>query len=158
MLAHDAEQVVLGMREEFLGLRAGQPVAQLIERQRRVERERGEQRAHALAVQVVERPEGLGVALGEAGERGAAPLQVLVEDHAGAVAERRRLLHQRLDIGEAEAIELQVAQQRRMAKPHEEIGVQIEAIAGQGGLLRSCSRRRSGVALEHRDFRPARAR
>ena len=152
MLAHDAEQVVLGMRQEFLGLCARQAIAQGIERERRIERERGEQRAHRLAVEMMERPKRLGIPLRETAERCAGGFQVLVDDHAGAVAERGRLLHRRLDIGKSEAIELQVAQQRRMAKPHEEIGMQIEAIAGERGLGRRAAAADPGVSLDHRDL------
>ena len=123
-----------------------------IERERRIERERGEQRAHRLAIEMMERPKGLGVPLGEAAERCAGRVQVLVDDHAGAVAERGRLLHRRLDVGKSEAIELQVAQQRRMAKPHEEIGMQIEAIAGQGGLGGRAAAADPRVPLDHRDL------
>jgi hypothetical protein len=60
-------------------------------------------------------------------------------------------LHERLDIGEAVAIELQVAQQRRMAEPHEEIGVQVEAVAGQHRFLRGAAAADLRVAFEHRD-------
>ena len=61
---------------------------------------------------MVQLTERLGVALGEARERSAGLVQVFVDYHAGAVAERRALLHRRLDIGEAEAMQLQVAEQR----------------------------------------------
>src|SRR5262249_6654606 len=37
MLAHRAEQVVLGVRKELLGLRAGEAILELVDRKRRVE-------------------------------------------------------------------------------------------------------------------------
>jgi hypothetical protein len=112
VLAHHAEQVVLGVREELLGVRSRQAVFQLVDRQRRVEGERGEQRPHADAVEVVQVAERVGVAFGEARERRAGPVEVLVDDDAGAVAERRALLHQRLDVGEPVAVQLEIADER----------------------------------------------
>ncbi len=152
VLAHHAEQVVLGVREEFPGLRAGQPVPEPIDRKRRVEGERGEQRAHADRVGVVELAEGPGVARGEPRQRRAGPLHVLVDHHAGAVAERRTLLHRRLDVGEAEAVQLEVADERRMPEAHEEVGMQVEAIAGQGGLRGRGAAADRRISLQHGDL------
>ena len=42
MLAHHAEQIVLGVRQQFLGFRPAQPVEQLLARQRRVVEQRGQ--------------------------------------------------------------------------------------------------------------------
>ena len=104
MLAYHAEQVVLGMREEFLSLRTGQAVPELVRRERSVEGERGEQRPHLHGIEEMQVAECLGVARGETRERGAGPFEVLVDDDAGAVAECRALLDRRLDGGEAETI------------------------------------------------------
>src|SRR6516225_1507187 len=152
MLAHHAEQVVLGVREELLGLRAREAILELVDRKRRVEGDRGEQRAHLHGIKEMQLTEGLGVARRESRERSAGLVEVLVDDDTGAVAERRALLDWRLDIREAETVEFQVADQGRMAQPHEEIGVQVEAIARQSRLFRRATATDAGVSFDDRDF------
>jgi hypothetical protein len=92
MLAHHAEQVVLGMREELLGLRARETVLELINRKRRIEGERGEHRPHLHGVEEMQLTERLGVTRRESRKRSAGLVKVLLNDDAGAVAERRALL------------------------------------------------------------------
>jgi hypothetical protein len=104
------------------------------------------------AVEVVQLAERVGVALGEARERRARPVEVLVDHDAGAVAERRTLLHQRFDVGKSVAMQLEIADQRRMAKPHEEIGVQVEPVTGKRRLLGRGAAADARVALEHDDL------
>src|SRR5262249_3353058 len=104
MLAHHAKQVVLGVREELLGLRARETVFELVNRKRRIEGERGAQRPHLHGVEEMQFTERLGVTRRESRERSAGLVEILVDDDAGAVAERRALLDWRLDIGEAETI------------------------------------------------------
>src|SRR5262245_36074980 len=53
---------------------------------------------------------------------------------------------------EAETVEFQVADQRRMAQPHEEVGVQVEAIARQSRLLRRATATGARVSFGDRDF------
>src|SRR5207247_3462640 len=54
--------------------------------------------------------------------------------------------------GKAETIEFQVADQRRMAQSHKEVGVQVEAIARQSRLLRGATATDVGVSFDDRDF------
>src|SRR5262245_2029425 len=96
--------------------------------------------------------ERLGVARRESRERSAGLVEVLVDDDAGTVAERRALLDWRLDIGKSETVKFQVADQRRMAEAHKEVGVQIEAIARQNRLFRGATTTDVGVSFDHRDF------
>ena len=152
VLAHDAEQIVLRMREEFLGLRSRQAILELVDRKRGVEGERGEQRAHLAGIEAMQLAERLGVPSREAGQRPAGFLEILVEDDAGAVAECRSLLNERLDEGEAEPMQLEVADQRRMAQPHEEVGMQVEAISRQGRLVGRAAAADARVAFDHADL------
>ena len=151
MLAHDAEEVVLRVREQLFCLGAAQPVDELLARHRRVVEQRHQQRPHLLAIGMPERPEGLGVLLRKAGERRAGLVEILVDDDAGAVAEDRRLLHRRLDIREAETMKLEIIQQRAEPHPHEEIGVQIELEPGENALFGARAAADPAVALEHGD-------
>ena len=73
-----------------------------------------------------QRAERLGILLGEAGERRAGLVEILVDDNAGAVAEDRGLLHGRFDIGKPEAIEFEILEQGTKPHPHIEIRMQIE--------------------------------
>src|SRR5215467_6389062 len=98
MLAHHAEQVVLGMQEELLGLRVRETVFELVNRRRRIEGERGEQWPHLHGVEEMQLTECLGVTRRESRERSAGLVEVLLNDDAGAVAERRALLDWRLYI------------------------------------------------------------
>ena len=151
MLAHHAEQVVLRMGEKLPALRPGQAVAKLCDRQRCVVQERAQQRPHSLAVELMQLAEGLRVAPGEARQGAAGGVDILVDHDAGAVAKRRRLLHRRLDIGVAEPIELEVVHQGRVAEAHEEIGMEVEAIAGQRRLFGAGAAAELAVALDHAD-------
>src|SRR5262245_28661979 len=152
MLAHHAEQVMLGVREELLGLCARQAVFELVDRERRVERDRGEQRAHLHGIEEMQLTERLGVARREPREGSAGLVEVLVDDDAGTVAERRALLDWRLDIREAETVEFQVVDQRRMAESHKKVGVQVKAIACQSRLFRSAAATYVGVSFDDRYF------
>ena len=98
MLAHDAEQIVLGMREQLFRFGAAQPVDQLLARHRSVVEQAGQQRPHLEAIGVPERAERFRILLREVRQRGAGLVEILVDRDAGAVAENRRLLHRRLDI------------------------------------------------------------
>ena len=71
MLAHDAEQVVLGMRKQLFRLRAAEPIDQLLARHRRVVEKRNQQRPHFLAIGMPEPAEGFRVLPGKTRERGA---------------------------------------------------------------------------------------
>ena len=95
---------MLGVREKLPRLRAGQAVLELIDRQRRIECERREQRTHFHGVEEMQLSECLGITRRESRKRSAGLVEVLVDDDASAVAERRTLLDWRLDIGESEAI------------------------------------------------------
>jgi hypothetical protein len=55
-------------------------------------------------------------------------------------------------LGEAETVKFQVADQRRMAGSHEEVGVQVEAIARQSRLFRGATATDVGVSFDDRDF------
>src|SRR5262245_62582477 len=96
--------------------------------------------------------ERLGVPRRKPRERSAGLVEVLVDDDAGAVAKRRALLDWRLDIRKAETVKFQVADQRRMAESHKEVGVQVEAIARQSRLFRGATATDVGVSFDHRDF------
>jgi hypothetical protein len=75
-----------------------------------------------------------------------------VDDNAGTVAECRALLDWRLDIGKAETVEFQVVDQRRVAKSHEKVGVQVKAIARQSRLFCSAAATNVGVSFDDRYF------
>ena len=79
MLAHHAEQIVLGVREQLLRLRPAQPVDELLARHRRVVEQRGQQRPHLDTIGMPELAEGLGVLLGKARQRGAGLVEILVD-------------------------------------------------------------------------------
>src|SRR5215467_123470 len=144
--------LMLGVREELLGLCARQAVLELIDRERGVERDRGEQRTHLHGIEEMQLTERLSVARREPREGSAGLVEVLVDDDAGTVAERRALLDWRLDIREAETVEFQVVDQRRMAEPHEKVGVQVKAIARQSRLLRRAAATYVGVSFDDRYF------
>ena len=63
MLAYDAEEVVLRVRQQLFCLGTAEPVDELLARHRRVVEERHQKRPHLLAIGMPERPEGLGVLL-----------------------------------------------------------------------------------------------
>lgn len=67
------------------------------------------------------------------------------------IAEDRRLLHGRFDIGKAVTIKLEVLDQRTMAHPHVEIGMQIEPEAGKNVGIGAAAAADAAVALEHGD-------
>src|SRR5262249_47570343 len=133
-------------------LRARQAILKLVDRKRRVESDRREQRPHLHGIEKMKLSERLGVARRESRKRSAGLVEVLVEDDAGAVAERCALLDRRLDIGEAETVKLQVADQRRKAQSHEEVRVQVKAIARQRRLFRGATASDVGVSFDDRNF------
>src|SRR5215470_13171815 len=92
---------------------------------------------HLHGIEEMQLTERLGVARRESREGSAGLVEVLVDDDAGTVAERRALLDWRLDIREAETVEFQVVDQRRMAESHKKVGVQVKAIACQSRLFRN---------------------
>ncbi len=143
---------MLGVREQFLGLRAAQPIDELLARHRRVVEQRGQQRPHLDAVGLPEHTEGLGILSGKARQRRTSLVNIFVDDDPRAVAEYGRLLHRRLDIGKAVAIKLEILDQRAMAHAHIEIGVQIEPEARQLVSVGAAAAADNGIALEHRDL------
>ena len=149
---HRVEEGERRVAEQIGALRAGQPRAQLGRGQRRVVEQRREERPHRLRPRRMQVAVGLGVVAREAGERGARPLHVLVDDDAGAVAERRPLLDGRLDVGKAEAPQLQVTQERRVLEPDVEVRVQVEAKARDDRLVGRAAAADPRVAFE--DERP----
>src|SRR5512135_357133 len=149
MLAHDAEEVVLGVREELFRFWSAQSVNELLARQRCIVEQRYQQRPHFLAVDMPQRTECLGVLLGETRKRGAGPVEILVDDDAAAIAEYRGLLHGRFDIGKSITIKLEIPEQRTKFDPHIEIGMQIEFVTGENTLFGARSAADAAIALEH---------
>jgi len=96
--------------------------------------------------------EGCGILLGKAGERGAGPLKILVDDDGRTVAEHGGLLHRRLDVGKSIAIKFKILDQRAMAHPHVKVGVQVESEARKHGRFGGAAAADARVAFEHDDF------
>ena len=143
---------MLRVRQQFFRLRTAQAVDDLLARHRRVVHQRHQQRPHLDAVGVPQIAEGRGVLLGKARQRLAGLVEVLVHGDAGAVAEHRGLLHERLDVGETVARQIEVLEQRAMPDAHVEIGVQIELVARCDALLGAAAAADAIVRLDHGDL------
>jgi hypothetical protein len=150
VLAHHAEQVVLGVAEQLLAFRPGQRLDDLLARHRRVVEQRCHQRPQLDAVRVPQFAERLCVLLGETRQRFAGQIEVAVDDDAGTITKRRPLLDRRLDVGKTVAHQFQIIDQRAVPHSHEEAGMGVEAKPRQRGCIGRGAAADPGVALEHR--------